>query len=63
MFFEMLISRKLQVFERLQKLHLCLSHKATIAYMTSLGIGHDSEVHEWKRNIEAAMQVFVMDML
>ena len=56
--FMILTQIEIQVFERLQKLHLCLSHKATIAYMTLLGIEHDAEVHEWKKNIEAEMKVF-----
>ena len=46
---------KIQVFTRLQKLHLCLSHFRSINYIDKLGEGHDTAVHLWRARIEQHM--------
>ena len=40
-----------QVFTRLQKLLVCLSHKRTVAYMDRLGENHDRAVLEWRQSV------------
>ena len=42
----------IQVFKRLQKLLLCLSHKRSIAYVDKLGASHDAKVLQWKLRLE-----------
>lgn len=43
----------IQVYTRLQKLRLCLSHKATLSFIETLGIDFDKDVISWKNDIEA----------
>lgn len=38
----------MQVFQRLQKLNLCMSHQVTSTLITSIGSEYDKEVHQWK---------------
>ena len=49
-----------QVFNRLQKLGLCLSPFATLKLLDSLGEGHDEKICEWQASlvgrIEASMK-------
>lgn len=40
------------MFERLQKLQLCMSHSSTIRLFDAIGEDFDSEVLEWKEVIE-----------
>ena len=42
----------LQVFHRLNKLGLCLSHKQTLHVVKHLGMGYDRQVLEWKAAVE-----------
>ena len=39
-----------QVYRRLQKLMLCLSHQATLNMLDVVADGHDEKVWEWKEN-------------
>jgi hypothetical protein len=41
-----------QVYERLQKINLCVSHSTMYRMLEKLGIGHDSEVLKWKDELE-----------
>ena len=41
----------LQVYRRLQKIMLCLSHDGTNKYLDVLGEGYDQEVCNWKNKI------------
>ncbi len=45
-----------QVYTRLQKLLLCLSHSRSVAYVDVLGAEHDKPVLSWKESLER--QVF-----
>ena len=38
----------MQVYDRLQKLNCCMSHRATTRLLTKVGIGHDDEVKGWR---------------
>ena len=44
----------LQVYERLQKLGLCLSHASTINLIDKLGVDFDITVRKWKAAAEVA---------
>ena len=37
-----------QVFQRLQKLNICMSHQSTITLVKQLGSNHDAKVVEWR---------------
>ena len=41
------------MYERLQKLHLCVSHATTIRMFDKLGQNFDSEVFKWKEELES----------
>lgn len=41
----------LQVFDRLNKLNLCVSHTATVSIVTALGKDHNKEVKKWRDEI------------
>ena len=43
----------LQVFQRLQKAGICLSHSSTVKLVDKLGVHYNSEVMQWKQNTEA----------
>lgn len=43
----------LQVFTRLQKLLLCVSHKSTLSFIDKLGQNYDEPVKSWKEDIES----------
>ena len=45
----------IQVFKRLQKLLLCLSHKRSIAYVDKLGASHDAKVLQWNLRLEEVL--------
>lgn len=53
--FLLLLYHFAQVYDRLQKLGLCLSHSATSRLITKLGLVYDCLVHEWKDTIEEDM--------
>lgn len=38
----------LQVFQRLQRLNLCMSHQLTSKLITTIGRGFDAKVYQWK---------------
>ena len=40
-----------QVFTRLQKLLICMSHKRTIAYLEKVGETYDAPVCEWRASL------------
>lgn len=40
-----------QVFERLQKLNICVSHYTTIKLVNEIGSGHDSRVCQWRDSL------------
>ena len=44
-----------KVFERLQKLQLCMSHSSTIRLFDAIGKDFDSEVLQWKEVIETEL--------
>lgn len=51
----MLCAYIIQIFKRLQKLGLCVSHWKTIQIIDFLGEGFDEEVLKWKANAEENM--------
>ena len=38
----------LQVFQRLQKLNICMSHQVTSSLVTAVGTDFDANVYQWK---------------
>ena len=42
-----------QVYSRLQKLLLCLSHEATLSFIEKLDKDYDKDVKSWAMDIEA----------
>ena len=50
----------LQVFQRLQKLNICMSHQASVTLVNKLGSDYDAKVIEWRESllegIEEVMQ-------
>ena len=46
----------LQVYRRLNKLLLCLSHTRTLATLDKLGENFDEEVHQWMANLDSTLQ-------
>ncbi len=42
----------MQVYQRLQKLHVCMSHTGTIRLMDKVGEGFDRKVYAWKKEVE-----------
>ena len=48
-----------KVYDRLQKVGLCLSHGKTVKLVDRLGLGFDEKVMEWKTEIEATMDTAV----
>ena len=47
------------MYDRLQKVGLCLSHGKTVKLVDRLGLGFDEKVMEWKTEIEATMDTAV----
>ena len=52
-----------QVFNRLQKLGLCLSPYATLKLLDSLGDGHDEKLFEWRDSLVRRIEVLMMDQV
>ena len=54
----------MQVFTRLQRLNLCVSHQATITFLTKIGESHDNEVVEWRNSLAIKLEeeVFILIM-
>ena len=48
-----------QVYRRLQKLLLCLSHERTNGYLDILGEGYDKEACQWRENILSAVRICI----
>lgn len=46
----------MQVFTRLQRLGICLSHKATLNIVDRMGEHHDEKVLQWVQDLESAIQ-------
>ena len=46
-----------KVFDRLQKLGLSVSHKATILLISEVGKNHDQKVKEWQNNLMGTVEV------
>jgi len=46
----------MQVFTRLQRLGICLSHKATLNIVDHMGEHHDEKVLQWVQDLESAIQ-------
>lgn len=44
-----------QVFNRLQKLNICMSHQTTIKLVDMLGSDFDSKVHQWRDSLISAL--------
>ena len=44
-----------QVFERLQKLGVCMAHSTTIKLLDSIGEDFDSKVLDWKSAVETEL--------
>lgn len=51
-----------QVFTRLQKVGLCLSHGSTIKLVDELGKGFNQRVLEWKADVESSIDAMVSIM-
>ena len=47
----------MQVYTRLHKLGICMSHKSTVRLLDKLGEGHDAEVHKWKEDLLTHIQL------
>lgn len=45
-----------QVYSRLQKLNLVMSHQVTIRLVTKLGMEHDGKVKEWRDVLTSSLQ-------
>lgn len=41
----------IQVFQRLQKLNLCMSHQVTSTLISTIGKDYDAKVHQWKQDV------------
>ena len=41
----------LKVFERLQKLNICMSYRTTIMLVNAIGSGHDTRVCQWRDSL------------
>lgn len=50
----------LQVYIRLQRLFLSLSHQRTLAYLDKLGDDFDAEVRRWKCSVEESLTTNTM---
>ena len=48
-----------QVYDRLQKVGICLSHRATIKLVDKFSLGFDEKVLKWKEEIEENMDTTV----
>ena len=46
----------LQVYDRLQKLNLTMSHPQLLRLVDKLGLHHDARVMEWRDALDALMQ-------
>ena len=55
----MLIDILFQLYVRLQKVGVCMSHKSTIRYIDRLGLRFDDPVNEWQRGISDVMWITV----
>ena len=40
----------MQVYDRLQRVNVTMSHKSSVRLVTKIGEGFDSRVAEWKEN-------------
>ena len=40
-----------QVFERLQKLNICMSHQVTVSLLNTVGLGYDTRVFQWRDSL------------
>ena len=47
----------MQVYQWLQKLQLCLSHKQTLKVIDTMGEGFDAKVLIWKKEVEETLKV------
>lgn len=47
----------MQVYDRLQKLCLCLSHSKTIQLIDQLGEDYDEVVRQWKQTADEKFEV------
>ena len=47
----------MQVYQQLQKLKLCLSHKQTLKVIDMVGEGFDAKVLIWKREVEETLNI------
>ena len=52
---------RIQVYDRLQKVGLCLSHGRTIKIVDRLGEGFNEKVLQWKSVVESSMDLNAMD--
>ena len=46
----MIVSLCMQVYDRLQRVNVTMSHKSSVRLVTKIGEGFDSRVAEWKDN-------------
>ena len=51
------------MYDHLQKVGLCLSHRSTIRLVDKFGEGFDTKVVQWKTKIEEGMDASVSVML
>ena len=51
-----------QVFNRLHKLGLVMSHSSTIRVLEELGSEHDKVVHQWRQELLGSLQVFCLHL-
>ena len=52
-----------QVFNRLQKLGLCLSPASTLKLLGNLGEGHDEKIFEWQDSLLERLQALVEEQV
>ena len=45
----------MQVFDRLSKLNICVSHTATVLTLDKLGIDHDRKAKDWRDELSRQM--------
>jgi len=46
----------LQVFQRLQKFNICMSHQVTSILISAIGADFDAEVHKWKHDGQSELE-------
>lgn len=45
----------IQVYNRLQKINICMSHQTVVRLIDQLGMDHDTDVKEWQSQLEQTL--------